>query len=285
MKRGTALPKSKNLGKICLSCFAFVFAVLGGSTAFAMDPLGAPIATLEPGQVQLGFDYSRSTMDFLLKKGEFISYENSFTFETGKAFSVTINDFERNSSYVNFGYGVDYNWDVFIRLSSTQAEFGDSLLNQAEEFESDSVPAFGGGIKATFYDGDYLKVGGLIQANWAHYNGQLNSPLWELPQFIEANITEIQMTIGASYMWIDGIWLYGGPLVHFISGEFEDTLIKEGETSYFFRSETSWDIEGDTTYGGYIGTQVDIGEDCSLSIEYQLTEAADALGASIVFRF
>ncbi len=285
MKRGTALPKPKKLGEIWLLGFTFVLVVLSSSAAFALDPLGPPVATLEPGQIQLGLDYSNSTMDLLLDNGKWVETIYGSFNDAGRAISLTLDGFEQNNSYINLGYGVDYNWEAFVRLSKTKAEFGGALINEGESFESDSVPAFGGGIRATFLEEGYLKIGGIVQANMAHYNGKLNAPQWDVPHFVETDITEIQITIGASYMWIDGIWIYGGPLMHFISGEYTDTHIEEADIGGLLLSEYSWDIEEDSMYGGYFGTQVDIGEDCSLSIEYQFTGAADAFGASIVLRF
>ena len=285
MKRSTILPMGKNSKKIWLSGFVCVLVVLSSSVTFAMDPLGPPITNLEPGQFQLGFEYSRSSIDFQLVNGKGAESINGSPSNSGKAIPVELNDFEQNSSYVNFGYGVDYNWEVFVRLSSTKAKFGDSISKQSEEFESDNTPAFGGGIKATFFEKDYLKIGGIVQANWNKFCGKLNAPLWYSPHFIETDSTEIQITLGASYMWIDGIWIYGGPLFHFISGEFHETYVEEAETGEFLLSEYSWDIEQDSMYGGYIGTQVEIGKNCFLNIEYQFTGAADAFGAGLVLGF
>ncbi len=285
MKRGNALPKPKNLEVTWLLGFAFILVVLSSSAAFALDPLGPPVTTLEPGQIQLGLEYSSSKTDFILKNGKWIETLYGSFNDAGRAISLTLDGFEQNNSYINLGYGVDYNWEAFVRLIRTEAEFGGSLINVGEEFESDSVPAFGGGIRATFFEGEYLIIGGIAQANMSHYNGKLSAPQWDVPHFVEADITEIQITIGASYMWIDGIWIYGGPLMHFISGEYYDTYIEEADIGGLLLSEYSWDIEEDSMYGGYFGTQVEIGEDCSLNIEYQFTGAADALGASIVLRF
>ena len=50
-------------------------------------------------------------------------------------------------------------------------------------------------------------------------------------------------------------------------------------------SEYSWDINEDSVFGGYVGAQLEVAEGCSVNGEYQKTAAADAFGASILWRF
>jgi hypothetical protein len=282
MKRGTYLPKGKNLW---LTGFVFLFIISNSSITFALDPLGPPKTNLVPGQFQLGLEYSRSNMDFQLIDGEWTETIYGSFNDSGTTIDLVLKDFEQNSSYIYLGYGIDYNWEIFVRLSSTKAEFGDSLLKLNEKFESDSKPAFGGGIKATLFENYNFKIGGIVQANMSSHSGQLYSPLWEVPHFVESDITEIQIALGASYMWIDGICIYGGPIMHLISGEYTDTYIEEAEIGGLLLSEYTWDIEQDSMYGGYLGTEVEIGKNCYFNVEYQFTGAADAFTAGILFGF
>ena len=286
MKRETALSKSMNMGKIWLSGFTFAIIILSGSVSFALDPLGPPVANLEPGQFHIGVDYYQNKMDLQIIEWTGIQYiYGSFEISGTIPDPPPIENFKQNSSYINFGYGIDYNWGIFVRLSSTKAEFGDLSWQKGEEFESESVPMFGGGIKATLYEDDYLKIGGLVQANWSHYNGILNTPLWEAPHFVEIDFTEIQITLGATYMLYDGIWIYGGPLAHFIDGEINELYAEEADIGGLGYWDWSSDIEQDSMYGGYIGTTVDIDEFNSLNFEYQFTGSANAFGASYVMKF
>jgi hypothetical protein len=224
-------------------------------------------------------------MDLQLNNGEWLEKLFGTYHDSGSAVSLVLSDFEQTNTYVNIGYCLDNNWEIFVRLNRTKVEFGDSLLKQGENYESDAKPAFGGGIKATLFENDNLKIGGLIQANMASYSGQLNSPTWELPHFVDTDITEIQIAIGANYILMDGIWIYGGPIMHFISGEYSDTYMSEFETGGFLLSEYTWDIEQDSLYGGYLGSQMQIGENCYFNIEYQFTGGANAFGAGIILGF
>ena len=185
MKRDTFFPKGKNNKKIPLSVFVCVLILLIGSAGFAMDPLGSPTTNMEPGQFRVGVEYCSSSMDLQLINGKwFEKLYGSFN-DSGTAISLVINDFEQTNTYVNLGYCIDRNWEIFVRLNRTKAEFGDSLLKLGEKFESDSKPAFGGGIKATLFERKYLKIGGVVQANMASYSGQLFTPQWQLPHFVE----------------------------------------------------------------------------------------------------
>jgi hypothetical protein len=50
-------------------------------------------------------------------------------------------------------------------------------------------------------------------------------------------------------------------------------------------SQYTWDINEDSVFGGYLGVQLEFTEGCFVNVEYQKTAAADAFGASLMFRF
>ena len=49
--------------------------------------------------------------------------------------------------------------------------------------------------------------------------------------------------------------------------------------------KTSGDMDEQSSFGGYIGAQIDITENLPLAVEYQFTGDADILGLSLVYRF
>ncbi|MBN2181517.1 MAG: hypothetical protein JW715_06360 [Sedimentisphaerales bacterium] len=285
MKRGKSLAKPEKTRGFLLLGFAFAFIVSSGPVALALDPLGPPTASQKPGQFLVGLEYSKSSTDLQLNSGKWIETYYSSINDSGEAISLSLSDFERTNTYVNIEYGADYNWDIFVRMASTEAEYGDSLRQQGESFVSDAGPMIGGGVRAIFLQESYIEIGGIAQVNWARYSGTLNSPLWDVPHFVETDLMEVQLAVGATYKWIEGIWVYGGPFIHFVSGEFTDTYVSEASTGGSLISEYTWDIEQDSMYGGYIGTQVELSRDCYLNLEYQMTPSASALGASFVLGF
>ena len=45
------------------------------------------------------------------------------------------------------------------------------------------------------------------------------------------------------------------------------------------------DFEEDSVFGGFVGTRIDLDQNAVLGIEYQLTGSAQAIGASVAWRF
>ena len=285
MKSETAVLKSLNMGKICLSPLVLTIVILSGPTAFALAPLGPPVSNLEPGQIRMGIEYSQSKMDLHLPTGKYTEYVDGTFNQAGTALELTVQDFKTNTTYFNLGYGYNRNWEIFVRLSSTEAKFGDSLWDEGEKFESDTLPAFGGGIKVTLYNRFDWKIGGIVQANWSHYTGELNAPTWLAPHFVETDFTEIQITLGATYLWFNNIWIYGGPLFHYITGDLNERYVTEAEFGDLSFSKWSFDLEQDSMYGGYLGAIWEIDKSNSLNIEYQFTGSANAFGAGYVLKF
>ena len=131
-----------------------------------------------------------------------------------------------------------------------------------------------------------FQIGGLFQANWAKFDGKLYAEHWAASDFVEIDMAEIQIAVGMNCMLSDQVSVYGGPFFHFIDGELYDTFSEvDAETGGLLTSEYLWNIEQDSVFGGYLGAQMELAENCFLNIEFQHTTAADAFGASIAWRF
>ncbi|MHC4425140.1 MAG: outer membrane beta-barrel protein [Planctomycetota bacterium] len=285
MKRETAPVKARNMRKIRLLGFVLMVVGLSGSTAFALDPMGPPAAGLKQGQFKAGVDYSHSEMDLELSEGTWIEYIDGVFWDSGEAVPFTLKELKINRTYASFGYGAGDNCEVFLRVGGTNAKFGDSLWEDAERYDSSTDFAIGGGVKVTFLEAGDLKLGGLFQANWAEYDGILDATHWAAPDFVEIDIAEIQIAVGATYDLADNFSIYGGPFLHFVSGDLDDIFSEVDGGGGLLTSEYVWDIDEDSTFGGYIGAQFELGENCSFNIEYQSTAAAEALGASLTLKF
>lgn len=286
MKKEKISSEVKNTIRIWASAFAVLVAVLGGTTAFALDPIGPPVADMEFGQFKFGVDFSHTNMDFELKNGIWFEYLDGVFDNWGDAVDLTLKDFEANRYYAKLGYGISDNCEAFFRLGGSSAEFGDSLWEDNEEFDSNAEPAFGFGIKATFLDEGNFQLGGLIQANWSEYDGMLYASHWASSDFVEVDMAEIQIALGMNCMLSDRVSVYGGPFFHFLDGELYDTFTEvDAGTGGLLTSEYLWDIEQDSVFGGYLGTKMELTDNCFLNIEFQHTSAADAFGASIAWKF
>lgn len=286
MRSGRIPAKTENVSKIWLLGLAFMIIGLVGSNVFALDLLGPPSTELEKGMFRGGVNYSFSEMDLKLIEGEATVYSDSTLLFSGGVLSETLEDFKVNTLYATVGYGIFENYEAFLRIGTANATFGDTLWEEGEEFDSNIDFAIGGGFKATFYEGFNWKIGGVFQINRAELDGDLDSSSWSIPQshFVEISTTEMQMAMGATYMYSSRVSLYGGPLVHFISGDFEYKLSKFADGISDTR-EYSWEIKEGPTYGGYIGAQINIVKNSFANIEYQYTSDANVFGANVMMRY
>jgi hypothetical protein len=275
--------------KVLLAVFAFAVVCSIAPTAWALDQMGPPVAGLEQGQFKVGVDFSYGEMDLEADDGEWVEFLDGFFFDAGEATSFTLKDFEATKTFANFGYGFADNVEGFFRVGGTRGEFDDSVWEDSEEFESGSNLVVGGGIKATFFEQDGLKLGAIIQASYAEYQGELDASHWAAPDFVELDLTEVQLALGASYTWADRFSIYGGPFFHFVSGDLYDNVTELFVDAFgvpgILNSEYTWEVDEDSSFGGYIGAQLEIGEGCAVNVEYQKTGAADAFGASILWKF
>lgn len=285
MKSGKIPAKTENMRKIWLFGFALMIFGLGGSNVFAMDLMGPPVAEMEKGMFRGGIEYSYSEIDLDLIEGNAIIYRNGVLLGSGTAQSLTIKDFKVNTLYAALEYGVFENCEAFLRMGASNATFGDSLWEEGEEFDSNIDFAIGCGVKATFYEGFDWKIGGIFQVNRAELDGKLDSSSWGIPQphFVEIGTTEMQIAMGVTYLRSNRVSLYGGPFVHFISGDFDYEFNRITED--FDTGEYSWEINEGPTYGGYIGAQFKFAKNYSANIEYQHTSNANVFGANIMMRY
>ena len=285
MRSGRILAKTENAIKIWPLGIVLILIGLGSSNAFALDLMGPPTAGLEKGMFRGGIEYSYSTMDLDLIEGKAIIFRNGAPLGSGPAQSLTIKDFKVNTLYATVGYGIFKNCEGFLRMGAANATFDDSLWGEREEFDSNVDFAIGGGVKATFYEGFDWKIGGVFQINRAELDGEIESSSWVIPQpqFAEISTTEMQIAMGATYLYSSRVSIYGGPFAHFISGDFDYKLTRI--TEEFDTGEYSWEINEGPTFGGYIGAQIEIAKNCSANIEYQHNSNANVFGVNLMMRY
>ncbi|MBN2183450.1 MAG: hypothetical protein JW715_16180 [Sedimentisphaerales bacterium] len=281
MRKRTCITKCGITTYILRAGFAFLLMCLAGSEAFALDPMGPPTASLRLDELMIGFNYTSSSMDVELNNGEWNEYYEGSLYDAGEAESFKLKDFDMNKIYANIGYGLWDNCEIYLRLGGVSTEFGDSIWEAGEKFESNTNFSFCIGSKATFYEIGDLKIGRLIQLSWANMDGDLKAPQWTEADSVEMDLMEIQVAIGPAFTSPNGSSIYGGPFFHFVDGEIKDkyTLASGINTEY------TWDIDESSTFGGYIGTQLYFSENSYLNIEYQHTSGASAVGLSFTWEF
>jgi len=270
----------------CLRRLALVLfiAALANPNAFALDPMGPSTTEMREGEFEIGIDYSKSTMEIELNNGDWTEWlDNVFT-GAGEAQTFKIDDFEMSKIYANIGFGIWDNCELFLRLGTVKTEFGDSIWEAGENFDSDTNISFCIGSRATFYEDGDFKMGRLIQVSWANMDGDLKAPQWADADPIDLDLMEILITVGPTYKFSDRASIYGGPFLHFIDGDITDHFSETTEDGNL-ASEYSWDIDESSNFGGYIGINVEIALNTFVNAEYIYSSGADAVGLSINGRF
>ena len=285
------MARTENLRWICYLGFATAIICVSGPAAFALSPMGPPASSLKEEDFRIGADYSYSEMDLELNDGKYVEYLDGWFDASGPESDLKLKDVETNTVYVNIGYGATDFLEIFLRLGGTNAEFsGSTFWPSGEEFDSNADFAFGGGIKATFYEEGRLKLGGLLQADWSDLDGAIRPKEWPVADVtVEFDITQIQIAVGPSYELTERFMIYGGPFLHLVFGDWQDVYSQivqiDPITSGLLTTKTSWTVEEDSYLGAYIGTQIELTENGIFMIEYQQTGAAFAIGASLAAKF
>jgi len=281
-----------------------VLVVLGlfNTAAFALSPLGPPGNVLNKGQWAFDLVYGYSEMD-LDAEGTCRDYVNITMQADGVTFDeidldesekvkVSIDNLKSNMVFSSIGYGIDKNWDVYVRLGGIDAEFD---MDSAASIEGSWGFGYGFGTRATFMQEGKVSVGGLFQATFANSNA--DAVLGGDLEYEEASVTtdittnlvghgelqwyEMQLAIGATYQ-TDNVSIYGGPFFHFLDGDLElkgsgeaDMNWSEGDTEYneniSISKTCSLDVEQGSEFGGFVGAKWDCGKRSLMYIEGQFT--------------
>lgn len=221
--------------------------------------MGAPKAGLEQGQWSLGLEYSYSDMDLERQVASWAS---------GELFKV-----EMNKIYLNLGYGINDSWEVFLRLGAADADHSMPTTSKEWKGDADMDLAYGGGLKATFYESDAVAWGALFSISSTTVDGDRHG--WDgSPQegTFELELNEVQIAAGPTFQLTETFSLYGGLFLHIVDGHYEH----ESDTR---------DMNEDSMLGGYAGIGIGMGENASLEVEYLYTSDADAICGSFTWGF
>ena len=286
LRRNSA--RAKNTRRIYCLGFAIAIVCSSGPAAFALGPMGPPTSGLKQEDFKIGADYSHSKMDLEFNEGSYVEYLDGWFDASGTQSDLKLKDIKINKTFLNIGYGVTDNLEIFFRLGGTNANFsGSTFWPSGEEFDSNTDFAIGGGIKTTFFEKGKLKIGGLIQADWSELDGAIRPKEWPVADdTVQFDLTQVQIAAGPSYDLTDRISIFGGPFLHFVHGNWEDVYNQiDPDTGGLLTSKYSWTVEEDSCFGVYIGSQIELTKNSIFMVEYQRTLAADAFGASIAARF
>ncbi len=276
-----------------IAWFAVIFMVLTFSSTIvlALPPLGPPRARLGQDEWAIGIEYGRSDMDLETWSDvtDIIAGTPQYDYTKFK-----INGLESNMVFGKLAYGVDDNWDAFIRLGVVDGKdeivedpsAGGGTAERYDGLDGGFGFAWGVGGAVTFWQEGDITWGALLQMTWldpdsgdvdlrsdSSFVGEADFDYWE-----------VQIAAGPT-VELENFRLYGGPFLHFVGGDIDIDGLTEtlnpGDT-VVLRSQ---DIREKTLLGGFIGAEWPIVSDGLFNIELQATSDAWAVGLGAIWRF
>lgn len=248
------------------------------SAAFALAPMGPPMAGLPQGQYSYGLGYGYSDMDL----------EVSGPVSTSGGSSV-LDNVQSNIFYLCLGYGITDDTNIRGALATVDAAF--DADRSGRDFDGDTTFGYGLGVTKTLAKNGNTTWGALAQFTSALKSedelnvaagGQTlgNGAIRMSPGRNELRLEwyEFQLAFGPTFPVCEHACLYGGPFLHFVEG---DLQIKGGG------DRDEYELEQQTQLGVYVGTLVDLSDlvdNASLSAELQYTDDAWALGIGAMFK-
>jgi hypothetical protein len=167
---------------------------------------------------------------------------------------IDIDDLDTDLYLARLDYGIHEKVDFCGRLGFAEIE---DLGNEL---------AWGVGIKSTIMEFPDLDWGGLVQITST--TGSVST--------LKLDMFEIQLAVGPVCKVNETVDLYGGPFLHWISGEMERRWPGASFSS---------DIEQESILGVYAGIAIWATNQGEFHLEYQKTADADAMGFGILLRF
>jgi hypothetical protein len=274
---------SMQINKLIIKIVWLVAAIVlcSNTAVFGLDYFGSPVPNLDPGKFSFGLSYAKSSTDLKLTGGKIKVYGNGIYSNQGPVEDFTIKSFDVTNIEAEVGYGLDYNWELFIRMGSSSCDFEHEELGK--NFDGGSTPSIGAGIRTSLYEQYDFRIGVVAQANWFNYNGKLKYPGTGIPE-ASIDLMEIQLALGASYMLTEEFWVYGGPFYNTNRGDF-NYLFDTVDSSTTISWDATWDAETTSTFGAFIGAEYKMDKNSSLTAEFQTGSGGMLFGASVVFRF
>jgi len=237
--------------------------------AFGVGFIGTPTAELDQGQWNVGFNYTYMSMD--LAKTKMTEGPDSLKLE--------INDNNIQRYYAAGGYGLTDAWEAYVQLGIADVKAQskeEGEVSEGHNFDNDF--AWGWGTRYTFYEQDNIRWGATLQMNWLDTSVDHKSADEKMQ--IDYSTYDLLIAVGPTAD-MDGWSLYGGPFFYMLDGDLDAKITPTvGDTT-----KSSGDLEEDSNFGGFVGAQISLKENCDLTTELSFTGDGWAIGAGVAWAF
>lgn len=261
------------------------------SSAMALSPIGPAQAVIGEKEWGFGANVSYQSMD-LVADGSYYEYPPSGPTRVTQG-KIALEDIESISSFIQIGYGLSPNWDIYGLIGASEAD-GDATAKTASpvpaqgftngqkfNVNGDHEVALGVGTRFTVKDYETVKWGGVVQMTWQKPEGgsSWNDGNYRTTGTWEMDYMEFIVAFGPTFVY-DNVEFYGGPFLHLVRGDMDF----EGTTTDGSRATTSQDLEEENMIGGYLGMQMDLYENMTFYVDGQYTGKAWGVGVGTILR-
>jgi len=261
-------------------------------SAFGAGIIGTPTAELDQGQWNVGFNYTYIDMDLAKTKvtssGALFDADGSLVDSGSESFKLAINDVKIQRYYGTIGYGLTESWEAYVQLGIADVKArmkSDDPDDEWRGFNFDNDFAWGWGTKYTFYEQDKVRWGASVQMNWldTSWDSKETDEDFTSEEQFDYSTYDLIVAVGPT-VDMGGWSLYGGPYYYMVSGDLDVDESEIWETGSETR-KASGDLEEDSNFGGFVGAQFGLRENCNLTTELSLTGDGWAIGAGVCYAF
>jgi len=282
--------------RIALLTVILIVIGLSGSVVMALPPMGPPRAMVGQDRWAVDVGVSHSKMD-LEAFGEAREDPDGAGWLPKSYAKHKIEDLTSNMLLGRLSYGAYDTVDVFVclGLSDAQDDMTEELAtggdgNKYTGLECSHGLAYGVGARATFWQEGNIVWGGLFQILWHNpSDGDIDLAPTDgdpakLSGDVELDLQEIQVAVGPTVN-LDGFSVYGGPFLHFVTGDLDIDASGTDSFSAVNRVDLSQDIREESEFGVFVGAQGEWDKDTGWFAEFQMTGDAWGIGIGGIRKF
>jgi hypothetical protein len=248
--------------KFLLLAVLFMGVVIS-TTAFAIDPMGPPAATIDKGGWGIGINYSYTDADMSRRMTSWSDGSEDV-------------DIEMHRTFADLLFGASDNVTLFVGAGAGSMEW-DKISGRKYAWEGDDGDwdlIWRAGVKATLSESDNVSWGFVGSYSSGKLSGSQKESGGDHGGY-EITTNEFQFAIGPTVRVSDSVSIYGGPFIDIVSGTWSDNI-------WGYRNRKTY--ESQDYWGGYLGTAIEISKNSCFNVEGMLTREGWAVGAGVMWR-
>jgi len=274
------------------------------ASSMAVAPLGPSRALLGEGEKGIGISLSHQSMN-LSADGDYNEQQTSLAWFAADT-DLDIQDLVSDPVFATLNYGINQDWDVFIRIGVVNAKddievetnsavSATRFMNAGDKMSLSSGHelAWGIGSRATFYENDNISWGGSFRMTWLDPKASSDTLAQNTGT---GNIATVDLDLkyweivvaGGPTINLGNYWVYGGPFLHFVRGDLDIdgtwTNPAGPPAGAPFPVNGSGDVEEESIIGAHVGAQWNMREVLCWNAEVSFTGDAWGLGISGLWR-